>query len=63
MPFVHIEILEGRSEAKIEELIAEITKTTESVLGSSKQSIRVIVHEVPKTHWGMGGISAKKSGR
>ncbi|MBL1223614.1 4-oxalocrotonate tautomerase [Enterococcus sp. BWR-S5] len=63
MPFIHIEILEGRSEEKIEELIVELTKTTEQVLGSSKQSIRVIVNEIPKTHWGMGGISAKKLGR
>ncbi|MBP1046856.1 4-oxalocrotonate tautomerase [Enterococcus sp. BWM-S5] len=63
MPFVHIEILEGRSEEKIEELIAEVTGTIENVLGSPQQSIRVIVNEVPKSRWGIGGVSAKKLGR
>lgn len=63
MPFVHIEILEGRSEEKIEELIEEITATMEKILNVPKQNVRVIVNEVPKTHWGIGGVSAKKLGR
>jgi len=63
MPLVHVEILEGRSEEKIEELIEEITATMEKVLNAPKQNVRVIVNEVPKTHWGIGGVSAKKLGR
>ncbi|MGC6768440.1 4-oxalocrotonate tautomerase [Enterococcus sp. LJL51] len=60
MPLIHIEIMEGRSEEKIERLIAEVTETIESVLEVPKQNVRVIVSEVPKTHWGIGGVSAKK---
>ncbi|MHC5215490.1 4-oxalocrotonate tautomerase [Enterococcus sp. LJL128] len=60
MPLIHIEIMEGRSEEKIERLIAEVTETIESVLEVPEQNVRVIVSEVPKTHWGIGGVSAKK---
>ncbi|EUJ26752.1 4-oxalocrotonate tautomerase [Listeria floridensis FSL S10-1187] len=63
MPLIHIEIMEGRKEEKIEELIVEVTQTVEKVLDAPKENIRVIIQEVPKTHWGIGGVSAKKSGR
>lgn len=63
MPIVHIEIVEGRPQEKIEALIKEVTSTVEHVLEAPKQSIRVVVTEMPKTHYGIGGVSAKELGR
>lgn len=55
--------MEGRSEEAIEVLIKEITLTTEKTLNAPRENIRVIVYEVPKTNWGIGGETAKKLGR
>ncbi|MES0856310.1 4-oxalocrotonate tautomerase [Geobacillus sp. G4] len=57
MPIVHIHLLEGRPEEKIKEVIREVTGTISAVLGSPKENVRVIVSEVPKSHWGVAGIS------
>jgi 4-oxalocrotonate tautomerase len=63
MPFAHISILEGREPEKVEAMIAEVTEALHRSLGAPTESIRVIVEEVPKTHWGIGGKTAKALGR
>lgn len=60
MPIINVQILEGRPEEKVEELIANITETVCSTLDSPKEAVRVIVTEVPKTHWGKAGVSISK---
>ena len=56
MPLVQIQILEGRPVEKIKNLIEKVTDTVEQELGAPRQSIRVIVTEIPKTHWGIAGV-------
>lgn len=63
MPLIHVGLMAGRSEEAIEELITELTMTAEKTLKTPRENIRVIVYEVPKTNWGIGGITAKKLGR
>jgi 4-oxalocrotonate tautomerase len=63
MPFIVARIQEGRPPEMIEALIAALTEATHQALGAPKDSVRVIVEEVPKTHWGIGGQSAKALGR
>ncbi|SHE62953.1 4-oxalocrotonate tautomerase [Ferrithrix thermotolerans DSM 19514] len=63
MPLIHVEMLEGRSEEIKEQLIAELTDTTVSVLGVNRESVRVVLVDVPKSHWGIGGVTAKELGR
>lgn len=60
MPLIQVSIMEGRPEEKIEELIHELTTTTAETLGSPKENIRVLVTELPKTHWGIAGESVYK---
>ncbi|MFB5193486.1 4-oxalocrotonate tautomerase [Neobacillus sp. KR4-4] len=57
MPIVNIQILEGRPEEKVKELIHNVTETVSTTLGAPKENVRILVSEVPKTHWGIGGIS------
>ncbi|ALS20463.1 MULTISPECIES: 4-oxalocrotonate tautomerase [Paenibacillus] len=57
MPIVNIQLLEGRSEEKVKEVIRNVTETVCHTLEVKKESVRVIVTEIPKTHWGIGGVS------
>ena len=56
MPFVDITMIEGRSPDKKRALIAELTDTVERVLGVPRESIRVVLREVPAENWGVGGV-------
>ncbi|UOF90318.1 4-oxalocrotonate tautomerase [Fodinisporobacter ferrooxydans] len=58
MPVINIQIMQGRSEETIKKLIENVTETVSVTLDSPKERIRVLVTEIPKTHWGIGGIPA-----
>lgn len=55
MPFIQVSIIEGRSKEKIAEVIENITKTVSETLDAPVENIRVLVTEIPKTHWGKAG--------
>lgn len=63
MPFLQVNLMEGRSEEKKAELIRELTDTVVAVLGSKPEQVRVQLIEVPTTNWGIGGKTAKQLGR
>ncbi len=63
MPFLQVNLMEGRDEQTKRELIQELTETVTRVLGSPKESIRVQLIEVPTTNWGIAGKTAKDLGR
>ncbi|RDU38746.1 4-oxalocrotonate tautomerase [Neobacillus piezotolerans] len=63
MPLVNIQIMEGRSRETINDLMKNVTNIISETLNAPKENIRVIVTEVPKTHWAIGGTSAKDLGR
>lgn len=63
MPIAHLYILEGRDEEKKERLIAEVTEAIHRAIDAPLDAVRVIITEMPKAHFGIGGQSAKKRGR
>ncbi|MBU6489926.1 MAG: 2-hydroxymuconate tautomerase family protein [Burkholderiales bacterium] len=63
MPIAHLYILEGRDEEKKERLIAEVSEAIHRAIDAPLDAVRVIVTEMPKAHFGIGGQSAKKRGR
>jgi 4-oxalocrotonate tautomerase len=63
MPIAHIHIMEGRDSEQKERLIAEVTDAICRSLGALPESVRVIIQEMPKAHFGIGGVSAQKLGR
>ena len=63
MPLIIARILEGRPADKVEQLIEALTAAAAETLAAPRDSVRVIVEEVPKTHWGIGGKTAKSLGR
>jgi 4-oxalocrotonate tautomerase len=63
MPIIQVNLMEGRSDEQKEALIAALTDATVQSLGAPRDSVRVLLNEMPKTHWGIGGKSAKALGR
>ncbi|MFX0095499.1 MAG: 4-oxalocrotonate tautomerase family protein [Candidatus Hodarchaeota archaeon] len=60
MPVVHVHMWKGISEEKVKETIEGITKVFVN-MGIPAQAVEVIVHEIPKAHWGIGGRPASES--
>ncbi|MFL6562774.1 MAG: 4-oxalocrotonate tautomerase [Bacillus sp. (in: firmicutes)] len=56
MPIINVQMMEGRPKEKVTEVIQNITNTVAETLNAPKESIRVIVTEIPKTHWGIAGV-------
>ncbi|MDE2121081.1 MAG: 2-hydroxymuconate tautomerase family protein [Betaproteobacteria bacterium] len=63
MPIAHLYILEGRDDERKERLIAEVTEAIHRAIDAPVESIRVLLVEMPKQHFGIAGQSAKKRGR
>jgi len=57
MPSVQVNVWEGWGEKNAEIVIREVTKIFTD-LGIPAQAVEVIIHEIPKTHWGMQGKPA-----
>lgn len=60
MPIATINIIEGRDDAKKEKLIEMMTDAIEQSLDAPRDTIRVIINEMPKQHYGIAGKSIKK---
>lgn len=63
MPLAHVHIVEGRTEEQRRAVIEKVTDALQEALGAPRESIRVLIQEVPKAHWGIGGKSVADLGR
>lgn len=61
MPLIQINIMEGRPPEKVKALIENVTDTVAETLDAPKQNVRVLVTEMPKTHWGIAGVPASEA--
>lgn len=57
MPVVHVYLLEGRPPDRIRALMARITEAVCGVLDVAPERVRVIVSEVPRSHWAVAGVA------
>ena len=55
MPIIRVEILPGRSVEQKRELVEVLTRETARIAGCSEQSIYVVIEDVRKENWGVGG--------
>ena len=60
MPIATINIVEGRSDEKKEKLIEKVSLAIAESLDAPLETVRVIINEMPKQHFGIGGKRAKK---
>jgi 4-oxalocrotonate tautomerase len=60
MPVVHVNMWKGISEERVKQIIAGITQVFVN-MNIPSQAVEVIVHEIPKSHWGIDGKPATES--
>ncbi len=63
MPIIEVTLIEGRPPEKVRSLISNLTEAAIRALDAPPQSVRVIVREVPPTHFAAGDVTvAERSG-
>ena len=61
VPVVQVNMWEGRSAEQKETLIQGITRAF-SEIGVAPDHLTIIIHDIPKTNWGIRGQQASKMG-
>jgi 4-oxalocrotonate tautomerase len=57
MPLVQVTLREGRPPEQLRALISALTTAVTSTVGAPKEAVRVIISEVPPTHWAAGDVT------
>jgi 4-oxalocrotonate tautomerase len=55
MPIIRIEMLEGRSVARKQELVEVLSRETARITGCSLDVITVVIEDVKRENWGVAG--------
>lgn len=63
MPIAHIYLLEGRTDEQKSRAIAVTTEALCDALDVPAESVRIILHDTPAGHWGVGGIAMSTRAR
>lgn len=63
MPLIHVLNASPRDTDTKRRLIAELTETYARVMHMRPDTIRVIIEEIPRENWGVGGITLADSGQ
>jgi len=58
MPVVRIDLWKGREKETKKELIEKITSAVVDAIGCHIEAVHVIINEVEKDNWGIGGVPA-----
>lgn len=56
MPFVVVEMWEGRTVEQKRNLVKAITKAMVDEAACKPDHLHVVIHETPKNSWGRGGV-------
>ncbi len=57
MPLIEVTLVEGRTPEQLRGLITALTDAAETAVGAARESIRVVLREVPATHWAAGDVT------
>ncbi len=63
MPIANIQMMEGRTAEQKAKLIRKVTDAIMESLDAPEGNVRVLINEIPKQHFGIGGQSEDKLGR
>ncbi len=55
MPTINVQLFEGRTPEQKRAFVKAITEATVATLGSSADSVDIILHEVKREHWSTAG--------
>lgn len=57
MPFIDVTIAEGRTPEQLRALVHELTIAAHRAVDAPLAAIRVVLREVPPTHWAAGDVT------
>ncbi|WP_018180645.1 tautomerase family protein [Jongsikchunia kroppenstedtii] len=57
MPLVEITLAQKRTPEEIRSLLRQVHEAVKSALSVPDEKIRVVIREVPSTHWSSGGVT------
>ena len=57
MPLIEVTLVEGRSPEQLRALIAGLTQAACDAVDAPRANVRVVVREVPATHWAAGDVT------
>ena len=61
MPIVEITMIEGRAPEAKRRLIAKVTDSIIEAIDAPRDSIRIILREIPALHFGVAGKTKEKT--
>ena len=56
MPIINVKLLEGRSDEQLKDLVTEVTHAVEKTTRANKEAIHVVIEEMRKDHYAVGGV-------
>ncbi len=56
MPIVDITLIEGRSDEAKARLMQKVADAIHEAIEAPKETIRIVIREVPPQHWSVGGV-------
>lgn len=60
MPIIRVEMFEGRGPDTKQELVKSLTSEMVRITGCGEASVNVVITDVKKENWGIGGDLASK---
>ena len=60
MPLVEVTLVEGRTPEQLSTLISRLTTAVVDSVGAPKENVRVVLREVPATHWAAGDVTIEE---
>ena len=63
MPLVQVSVRSGRPPADIRRMISAVTAAVAESLNAPQDNVRVIVSEVPVTHWANGDVTLEEKAK
>ena len=56
MPLIHIELIEGRSQEQLKQLVEDVTTAVTKNTGAPAEHVHVILNEMKKDRYAVGGV-------
>lgn len=57
MPIIEVTLVEGRDPEQLRNLITRLTDATVEAIAAPPESVRVVLREVPSTHFAAGDVT------
>ena len=56
MPLIHIELIEGRTQEQLKNLVADVTDAVTKNTGAPAEHVHVVLGEMRKDRYSVGGV-------